>query len=52
VIRGRDDLDKDLIIAQDYITDGIRLRAAGRSSASCAVATSPGKLGRKLGLGI
>src|ERR1700730_3825225 len=27
VIRGRDDLGKDLIIAQDYITDGMRLRA-------------------------
>jgi type IV secretory pathway VirD2 relaxase len=30
VIRGRDDLDKDLIIAQDYITDGVRLRAQER----------------------
>jgi type IV secretory pathway VirD2 relaxase len=27
VVRGRDDLDKDLIIAQDYITDGLRIRA-------------------------
>jgi len=27
VIRGKDDAGKDLIIAQDYITDGIRLRA-------------------------
>jgi Protein of unknown function (DUF3363) len=27
VIRGKDDLGKDLIIAQDYITDGVRLRA-------------------------
>jgi type IV secretory pathway VirD2 relaxase len=27
VIRGRDDQGKDLIIAQDYITDGLRLRA-------------------------
>jgi type IV secretory pathway VirD2 relaxase len=27
IVRGRDDLGKDLIIAQDYITDGIRLRA-------------------------
>lgn len=32
VIRGRDDLDKDLIIAQDYITDGIRLRAQERAT--------------------
>jgi type IV secretory pathway VirD2 relaxase len=27
IIRGRDDLGKDLIIAQDYITDGMRTRA-------------------------
>jgi type IV secretory pathway VirD2 relaxase len=27
IVRGRDDLGKDLIIAQDYITDGMRLRA-------------------------
>jgi type IV secretory pathway VirD2 relaxase len=32
VIRGKDDLDKDLIIAQDYITDGIRLRAQERAT--------------------
>jgi type IV secretory pathway VirD2 relaxase len=32
VIRGRDDLDKDLIIAQDYITDGVRLRAQERAT--------------------
>jgi type IV secretory pathway VirD2 relaxase len=32
VIRGRDDLDKDLIIAQDYITDGLRLRAQERAT--------------------
>jgi type IV secretory pathway VirD2 relaxase len=30
VIRGKDDLGKDLIIAQDYITDGVRLRAQER----------------------
>jgi type IV secretory pathway VirD2 relaxase len=30
VIRGRDDQGKDLIIAQDYITDGLRLRAQER----------------------
>jgi type IV secretory pathway VirD2 relaxase len=30
VVRGRDDLGKDLIIAQDYITDGMRLRAQER----------------------
>ena len=29
VIRGKDETGKDLIIAQDYITDGIRLRAQG-----------------------
>ena len=27
VIRGKDELGKDLIVAQDYITDGVRLRA-------------------------
>jgi len=27
VVRGKDDTGKDLIIAQDYITDGLRLRA-------------------------
>jgi len=27
IVRGKDDTGKDLIIAQDYITDGIRLRA-------------------------
>jgi type IV secretory pathway VirD2 relaxase len=32
VIRGRDDLDKDLIVAQDYITDGLRLRAQERAT--------------------
>jgi type IV secretory pathway VirD2 relaxase len=30
IIRGRDDRGKDLIIAQDYITDGVRLRAQER----------------------
>ncbi|MCQ6483080.1 hypothetical protein NPN19_24920, partial [Vibrio parahaemolyticus] len=30
IIRGQDDLGKDLIIAQDYITDGLRLRAEER----------------------
>ncbi|GGI33027.1 hypothetical protein GCM10010987_72340 [Bradyrhizobium guangdongense] len=32
VIRGKDDLGKDLIIAQDYITDGLRLRAQDRAT--------------------
>ncbi|MCI0598582.1 MAG: DUF3363 domain-containing protein [Beijerinckiaceae bacterium] len=32
VIRGKDDAGKDLIIAQDYITDGIRLRAQERAT--------------------
>ncbi|HEY3912689.1 MAG TPA: DUF3363 domain-containing protein [Stellaceae bacterium] len=32
MIRGTDDLGKDLIIAQDYITDGIRLRAEERAT--------------------
>jgi type IV secretory pathway VirD2 relaxase len=32
VIRGRDDLGKDLIIAQDYITDGLRFRAQERAT--------------------
>jgi type IV secretory pathway VirD2 relaxase len=30
IVRGRDDLGKDLIIAQDYITDGLRIRAQER----------------------
>src|SRR6516165_8648888 len=32
VVRGRDDLGKDLIIAQDYITDGLRQRAQERAT--------------------
>jgi type IV secretory pathway VirD2 relaxase len=32
VVRGRDDLGKDLIIAQDYITDGMRQRARERAT--------------------
>jgi type IV secretory pathway VirD2 relaxase len=32
VIRGKDDAGKDLIIAQDYITDGVRLRAQERAT--------------------
>jgi len=32
VLRGKDDTGKDLIIAQDYITDGIRLRAQERAT--------------------
>ena len=32
VIRGKDNLGKDLIIAQDYITDGARLRAQERAT--------------------
>jgi type IV secretory pathway VirD2 relaxase len=32
VIRGKDDLGKDLIIAQDYITDGVRIRAQDRAT--------------------
>jgi type IV secretory pathway VirD2 relaxase len=32
VIRGKDDLGKDLIIAQEYITDGVRLRAQERAT--------------------
>jgi hypothetical protein len=32
VIRGQDDQGKDLIIAQDYITDGVRLRAEERAT--------------------
>ena len=30
VIRGKDDTGKDLIIAQDYVTDGVRIRAQER----------------------
>lgn len=32
VIRGKDDQGKDLIIAQDYIIDGVRLRAQERAT--------------------
>ena len=32
VIRGKDEAGKDLIIAQDYITDGVRLRAQERGT--------------------
>jgi type IV secretory pathway VirD2 relaxase len=32
IIRGRDDQGKDLIIAQDYITSGVRLRAQERAT--------------------
>jgi type IV secretory pathway VirD2 relaxase len=32
VIRGKDDAGKDLIIAQDYVTDGVRLRAQERAT--------------------
>jgi type IV secretory pathway VirD2 relaxase len=32
IVRGRDDQGKDLIIAQDYITDGVRLRAQERAT--------------------
>jgi type IV secretory pathway VirD2 relaxase len=32
VIRGKDEAGKDLIITQDYITDGVRLRAQERAS--------------------
>jgi type IV secretory pathway VirD2 relaxase len=32
VVRGRDERGKDLIIAQDYITDGVRLRAQERAT--------------------
>src|SRR5260370_29164485 len=32
IVRGRDDRGKDLIIAQDYITDGVRLRAQERAT--------------------
>src|SRR5262249_23646505 len=32
IVRGRDEQGKDLIIAQDYITDGVRLRAQERAT--------------------
>src|SRR5215472_965120 len=34
IVRGREDQGKDLIIAQDYITDGMRLRAQERATRS------------------
>ena len=39
VIRGKDDLGKDLIIAQDYITDGVRLRAQERAALELGLET-------------
>jgi type IV secretory pathway VirD2 relaxase len=35
LVRGRDDTGKDLIIAQDYITDGVRLRATPSEQVAC-----------------
>ena len=32
VIRGKDEAGKDLIVAQDYITDGVRLRPSAGDS--------------------
>jgi type IV secretory pathway VirD2 relaxase len=32
IVRGHDDQSKDLIIAQDYITDGVRVRAQERAT--------------------
>src|SRR5262249_9752760 len=32
IVRGRDDRGKDLIIAQDYITDGVRFHAQERAT--------------------
>jgi type IV secretory pathway VirD2 relaxase len=39
IVRGRDDRGKDLIIAQDYITDGVRLRAQGRATLELGLET-------------
>jgi len=47
VVRGRDDLGKDLIIAQDYITDGVRLRAQERATLELGPETDR-ELGEKL----
>jgi type IV secretory pathway VirD2 relaxase len=41
IVRGRDDEGKDLIIAQDYITDGIRLRAQERATLELGPETDP-----------
>ena len=39
VVRGKDEVGKDLIIAQDYITDGIRLRAQERATLELGMET-------------
>jgi type IV secretory pathway VirD2 relaxase len=39
IVRGRDDQGKDLIIAQDYITDGVRLRAQERATLELGLET-------------
>jgi len=41
VMRGKDDLGKDLIIAQDYITDGVRLRAQERATLELGPESDP-----------
>ena len=47
IVRGLDDRGKDLIIAQDYITDGIRLRAQERATLELGPETD-GELRAKL----
>jgi type IV secretory pathway VirD2 relaxase len=39
IVRGRDDSGKDLIIAQNYITDGVRLRAQERATLELGLET-------------
>jgi type IV secretory pathway VirD2 relaxase len=47
IVRGHDDRGKDLIIAQDYITDGMRLRAQERATLELGPETDR-ELGAKL----
>ena len=46
IVRGRDDQGKDLVIAQDYITDGIRLRAQRAGDARAWPGDRPGAAGQ------
>ena len=39
LIRGKDHLEKDLVIAQDYITDGLRIRAEKRLTQELGLVT-------------
>src|SRR5262249_54868096 len=46
IVRGRDDQGRDLIIAQDYITDGMRLRAQDLATLELGPGTDRGPRGK------